>query len=68
MWHAHMQEPLNYTADCLRLVGYVIPHTPWPTIDDKEMKKESSRADNIWRQEFQSEISTDHLYNTSEEI
>ncbi|CAF4064257.1 unnamed protein product [Rotaria sordida] len=67
MWHAHMQEPLKYAADCLRFVGYIIVHAPWPIIEDKKMKKESDRKDNIWKEEFQSEISTDHLYDTIEE-
>ncbi|CAF3182946.1 unnamed protein product [Rotaria socialis] len=62
MWHAHMQEPLKYEADCLRLVGYVIPHSPWPIIEDEKMKKKSNRTDQMWQEEFQSEISTDHLY------
>ncbi len=30
-----MQEPSNYTDDCLRLVGYVIYHDPWPIVEDK---------------------------------
>ncbi|CAF4863740.1 unnamed protein product [Rotaria sp. Silwood1] len=68
IWHAHMQEPLKYTADCLRLVGYIMFHAPWPIIEDKKIKKKSDRTDNIWKEEFQSEISTDHLYNTIEEI
>lgn len=59
-----MQEPLKYTADCIRLVGYVIAHSPWPIVEDKKMKKESERKDGIWKQEFQSEILTDHLYDT----
>lgn len=25
---------LNYEADCLRLVGYVIDHDPWPIVDN----------------------------------
>ncbi|CAF4677962.1 unnamed protein product, partial [Rotaria socialis] len=67
MWHAHMQEPLKYAADCLRLVGYIISHSPWPIIEDKKMKKKRDTTDKIWKEEFQSEISTDHLYNTVEE-
>ncbi|CAF4804971.1 unnamed protein product [Rotaria socialis] len=67
MWHAHMQEPLKYEADCLRFVGYVIHHSPWPIIDDKKMKKKRNRTDEMWKEEFQSEISTDHLYNTIKE-
>ncbi|CAF1026897.1 unnamed protein product [Adineta steineri] len=64
IWHSHMQEPLNYRADCIRLVGYVVNHAPWPMIEDNIMKKTSDRSDDMWKKEFQSDIETDHLYNT----
>ena len=64
MWHSHMQEPLNYAADCIHLVGYVIHHAPWPMIEDKTMERERGKTDDIWMHEFKSEISTDHLYDT----
>ena len=63
MWHSHMQEPLKYAADCIRLVGYVIYHDPWPMIEDKTMKNSCDRVDQIWKDEFQCNIDTDHLYN-----
>ncbi|CAF1068161.1 unnamed protein product [Adineta steineri] len=28
MWHLHIQEPLNYESDCLRLVGHLISSSP----------------------------------------
>jgi hypothetical protein len=62
-----MQEPLNYAADCMRLVGYVIFHSPWPMIEDDTMKKTRKKTDDIWKQEFASDITTDHLYNTVED-
>ncbi|CAF4669346.1 unnamed protein product, partial [Rotaria sp. Silwood2] len=68
MWHAHMQEPLNYAADCIRLVGYVIFHHPWPIIEDDTMKKSCDKVDAIWKQEFDSDITTDHLYNTIDQV
>ncbi|CAF4731189.1 unnamed protein product [Rotaria sp. Silwood1] len=34
IWHSHMQEPLKYASDCIRLVGYVIDHAPWPSVDE----------------------------------
>ncbi|CAF1155818.1 unnamed protein product [Adineta steineri] len=64
IWHSHMQEPLNYRADCIRFVGYVVNHAPWPMIEDDIMKKTSDRSDDIWKNEFQADIETDHLYNT----
>ncbi|CAF4920124.1 unnamed protein product [Rotaria sp. Silwood2] len=27
IWHSHMQEPLKYTLDCIRLVGHIVDHT-----------------------------------------
>ena len=64
MWHSHMQQPLNYVADCMHLVGYVIHHAPWPMIEDEKMKTQREKTDDIWMQEFKNEISTDHLYDT----
>jgi hypothetical protein len=57
-----MQEPSNYTDDCLRLVGYVIYHDPWPIIEDKTMKKSRDQVDQIWRDEFHCKIGIDHRY------
>ncbi|CAF2574018.1 unnamed protein product [Rotaria sp. Silwood2] len=68
MWHSHMQEPLNYAADCLRLVGYVIFHDPWPIIEDNNMKKSCDKIDDIWKEEFDNDITTDHLYNTVDQV
>ena len=33
-----MQEPLKYASDCIRLVGYIIDHAPWPSVDENKMK------------------------------
>jgi hypothetical protein len=60
-----MQEPSKYTDDCLRLVGYVIYHDPWPIVEDKTMKKSCDQVDQIWKDEFKCQIETDHLHNTS---
>jgi hypothetical protein len=59
-----MQEPLNYAADCIRLVGYVIYHNPWPMIEDETLKKARDQTDNVWKDEFQADLMTDHLFNT----
>ncbi|CAF2738746.1 unnamed protein product [Rotaria sp. Silwood2] len=61
IWHSHMQEPLKYVADCIRLVGYVINHSPWPQIDDHTMKKSCDKTNDIWKEEFDSDITTDHV-------
>lgn len=60
-----MQEPLKYENDCLRLVGYVIYHDPWPIVEDNNMKQSCDKIDQIWRDEFQCEIEADHLLNTA---
>jgi hypothetical protein len=59
-----MQEPLKYASDCIRLVGYLIDHTPWPSVDENEMKHSCDDTTKSWKKEFQSDMSTDHLYNT----
>ena len=63
-----MQEPLKYTADCMRLVGYVILHSPWPIVEDDTMKSSCDLTDDIWKQEFDTDINTDHLYNTIDQM
>lgn len=57
-----MQEPLNYEADCLRLVGYIIDHNPQLNIENEEIKKFSNEFNQIWKNEFQCEIETDYLF------
>ena len=64
MWHSHMQEPLKYIADCHRLVGYVIYHSPWPIVEDSAMQTACTKTNQIWKDEFSNDIETDHLYNT----
>ncbi|CAF1416648.1 unnamed protein product [Rotaria sp. Silwood1] len=64
IWHSHMQEPLKYASDCIRLVGYVIDHAPWPSVDEKKMKSSCNDTINAWKKEFEIDMSTDHLYNT----
>ncbi|CAF1009309.1 unnamed protein product [Rotaria sordida] len=64
IWHSHMQEPLKYASDCIRLVGYVIDHSPWPSVDENKMKSSCNDTINAWKKEFESDMSTDHLYNT----
>ncbi|CAF2995915.1 unnamed protein product [Rotaria sp. Silwood2] len=58
IWYSHMQEPLKYASDCIHLVGYVIFHDPWPTLEDENMKKSYYQ---IWNDEFQCDIEIDHL-------
>jgi hypothetical protein len=59
-----MQVPLKYATDCIRLVGYVIDHAPWPSVDRNQMKSSCDDTNNAWKQEFDNDMSTDHLYNT----
>ncbi|CAF0905170.1 unnamed protein product [Adineta steineri] len=66
IWHSHMQEPLKYASDCVRLVGYVIDHAPWPSVDTNKMESSCHDTMNVWKKEFDSDMKTDHLYNTKE--
>jgi hypothetical protein len=59
-----MQEPIKYASDCIRLVGYVIDHAPWPSVNQNKMEDSCDDTTRSWKKEFQSEMSTDHLYNT----
>jgi hypothetical protein len=63
-----MQEPLNYAADCIRLVGHIIPHSSRSITKQDTMIKSHNEIDEIWKQEFDCDITTDHLYNTAEDI
>ena len=67
MWYSHMQEPLKYAADCQRLGGYLIDHK-WTTEGDRKKRQEESdnRTFDVWKNEFQAEMSMDHLFNTKE--
>ncbi len=60
-----MQEPIKYASDCIKLVGYVIDHSPWPSVDEKEMKNSCDDTTIAWKKEFQRKMRTDHLYNRS---
>jgi len=60
-----MQEPVKYASDCIRLVGYVIDHAPWPSVDGNKRKNSCDNTINAWKKEFESDMSTDHLYNTT---
>ncbi len=62
-----MQEPLKYASDCYHLVGHIIDHVPWPFLDENKMKNSCNDASMAWTKEFNTDISTDHLYNTKEE-
>ena len=65
MWHSHMQQPLNYVADCNRLLGYVFYHSPWPTVEDEKMTKIRNERKIRWKNEFDADIMWDHLFNTN---
>ncbi len=60
-----MQEPLKYASDCLRLIGYVIDHVRWSSIEKDQMEKLREKIIDIWKQEFHREMITDHFYNTN---
>ncbi|CAF0853872.1 unnamed protein product [Adineta steineri] len=64
IWHSHMQEPLKYASDCIHLVGYVIDHAPWPSVDTNKKKSSCDDTMNAWKKEFDNDMQTDHLYNT----
>jgi hypothetical protein len=61
-----MQQPLNYADDCARLVGYLVDHVPWPSIDEKAMSSSCKDTAHAWKDEFQVDMSIDHLYNTEQ--
>lgn len=54
LWHAHQIRPRRYEADCLRLVGSVLPHEPWPdTILDAEQRQALAE---LWMAEFDEQL------------
>ncbi|CAF0882059.1 unnamed protein product [Rotaria sordida] len=64
MWHSYMQEPLNYVADCVRIIGYVIYHSPWSINKDDTKNKTCIQANKLWKDEFKVDLMIDHLFNT----
>ncbi|CAF1418201.1 unnamed protein product [Didymodactylos carnosus] len=63
IWHSHMQEPLKYATDSIRIVGYIMDHAPWPSTDVDKTKQSCLDTNNIWKNEFGCDISTDHLHD-----
>jgi hypothetical protein len=57
-----MEMPLNYASDCVRLAGYLIDHTPLPLIEKDQTTKPYVSTNNIWKEVFDHDIATDHLY------
>ena len=68
MWHSHMQEPLKYVADCNRFIGYVLYHSPWPMMEGDKMTTARNQSDTIWKDEFEVDIMTDHVFQTFPDI
>ncbi|CAF1466581.1 unnamed protein product [Adineta steineri] len=64
IWHSHMQEPLKYASDCIRLVGYIIDHAPWPSVDTNKMKRSCDDTMNALKMKSDNDMRADHLYNT----
>lgn len=63
-----MQEPNKYSGDCQRLVGHLVDHAPWPSVNPTESKLSCKSMDQIWEREFKVKMSVDHLYDTLENI
>jgi hypothetical protein len=55
-----MQAPLKYISDCTQLVGYVINHVPW--IETNQMVELCKKTNDIWKAEFNNDMTTDHLF------
>ena len=62
-----MQEPLKYASDCVRLIGYVINHALSSPIGTDQMEEACEKTIDIWKQEFQRNMVTDHFYNTTDD-
>jgi hypothetical protein len=56
-----MQEPLKYADDCYRLVGCIMDHYPWPSMEKYHIQQSYNDFSRYWKKEFQYDISTDHL-------
>ncbi len=57
-----MQMPLNYASDCVRLVGYLIDHISLPLTETNQTTKLYISTNDIWQEEFDHDITTDHIY------
>lgn len=53
---AHQQEPVQYSTDCQKFVGYRMDHS-------RETNR-TKKMDDLWKAEFNCELETDHLYRT----
>ncbi|CAF0797512.1 unnamed protein product, partial [Rotaria sordida] len=61
VWHAHMQEPTKYASDCLRLVGYIMDHTPRISVETDQIKKSWENTIDVWKREFGRDMAIDHI-------
>ncbi|CAF3985661.1 unnamed protein product [Adineta steineri] len=66
IWRSHMQKPLNYILDCYRLVKYVINRIPHRSNNIIEVMEHNAKINDIWKEEFDSDIITDHLFRIHE--
>ena len=49
MWYCHMQEPLNYANDCNNLVGDILDHKPWPSIEKCHIEQSYRDLNLYWK-------------------
>jgi hypothetical protein len=57
-----MMQPKYYVADCLRYVGRVLLHEPWPSAD---MHKDYEDTLNIWEKEYDQNMETNQYTSKS---
>ncbi len=48
-----MQESLKHRVDYFRLVGHIIDHVPWASVDENTEEKSCDDTRNIWKDEFE---------------
>jgi hypothetical protein len=57
IWHTHMLHPQHYRNDCIRWVGRMVEHIPWP---DHYEENNFTETNKHWKDEFGVNIEEEH--------
>jgi len=61
IWHTHMLHPQHYRHDCMRWVGRMVEHVPWP---DHYEENNFTETNKHWKDEFGVNIEEEHKLGT----
>jgi hypothetical protein len=66
-WHVHMLHPVEYKENCLKYVGEVLDHEPWPDKNESTLDNHFQQVDDIWQREYKNSMECEHKLRYSYE-